>query len=117
MLMSTLPFPAIFNRTDDPLSTMADEILVQKIQYWKQVKDPTLPQFLMRKAMREASSKARGVKGTVIDKETGKLMPRSAYKVKKKLEDVTPEKIAREHPAWVDEYCRLYNKKSGKDLR
>jgi len=67
--------------------------------------------------MKEACSKAKGVKGTVIDRETGKLMPRSAYKVKKKLGDVTPEKIAREHPEWVDEYCRLYDKKSGKDSR
>jgi len=87
---------------------MADEILVQKVEYWKQVKPPTLSQFLMRKAMKDACSKAKGVKGTVIDKETGKLMPRSAYKVKKTLGDATPEKIAREHPAWVDEYYRLY---------
>jgi len=96
---------------------MADEILVQKIQYWKQVKDPTLPQFLMREAMKETCSKVKGVQSTIIDKETGRMMPRSAYKIKKKLKGTTPEKIAKEHPNWVEDYYRLYGKKSGKDLR
>lgn len=84
------------------------ETILQKVEYWKVKKVPTKSQFLMRKAMKEACSKAKGVQGTVVVKETGKLMPRSAYKVKKTLKDVTPEKIAREHPEWVEDYQKKY---------
>lgn len=84
------------------------EIILQKVEYWKVKKPPTKSQFLMRKAMKDACSKAKDVKGNIIDKKTGKLMPMSAYKVKKILEDVTPGKIAREHPEWVEDYQKKY---------
>jgi len=89
---------------------MTEEIKLVKVEYYRQVKPPTLDQFLYRKAVRETMKAIKGKIGVTINPGTGIPIPESALAARKALKGLTAEKIAIEHPDWVD----LYNKEHGK---
>ena len=89
---------------------MDEEIKLQKIEYYRQVKPPTLDQFLYRRAVRETMKAIKGKVGVTVNPGTGIPIPESALAAKEALKGLTAEKIAKEHQGWVDEY----NKEHGK---
>jgi len=89
---------------------MTEEIKLVKVEYWRQVKPPSLNQWLYRQAVQEKMAAIKGRKGVVLNPETGIPIPESALAAKEVLKGLTAEKIAKEHPGWVDEY----NKEHGK---
>ena len=89
---------------------MDEEIKLQKIEYYRQVKPPTLDQFLYRRAVKETMKAIKGKVGVTVNPGTGTPIPESALAAKEALKGLTAEKIAKEHPGWVDEY----NKEHGK---
>ena len=89
---------------------MVEEIKLVKVEYYRQVKPPTLDQFLYRKAVKKAMALIKGRVGVTVNPSTGIPIPESALAAKEALKGLTAEKIAKEHPGWVDEY----NKEHGK---
>ena len=83
-------------------------IIVQKITYLRQVKPPSLNQFIWRKALKAAASQTVGMEGTEINPSTGNLNPSAAVKIKNKLAVVTVSPLINEHPEWVQEYRAKY---------
>ena len=89
---------------------MDEEIKLQKIEYYRQVRPPTLDQFLYRKAVRETMRTIKGKVGVTVNPSTGIPIPESALAAKEALKGLTAEQIAKEHPEWVDEYNREHGK-------
>ena len=89
---------------------MDEEIKVQIITYARQVKPPTLDQFLYRRAVRETMKAIKGKVGVTVNPGTGIPIPESALAAKEALKGLTAEKIAKEHPEWVDEYNKGHGK-------
>ena len=89
---------------------MSEEIKLVKVEYYRQVRPPTLAQYLYRRAVKEAMAEIKGKVGVTVNPGTGIPIPESALAAKEALEGLTAEKIAKEHPGWVDEY----NKEHGK---
>ena len=89
---------------------MTEEIKLVKIEYYRQVRPPTLDQFLYRKAVRETMKAIRGKVGVTVNPGTGVPIPESALAAKEALKGLTAEKIAKDHPEWVDEYNREHGK-------
>ena len=89
---------------------MDEEIKVQIITYARQVKPPTLDQFLYRRAVKEAMASIKGRVGVTVNPGTGIPIPESALAAKEALKGLTAEKIAKEHPDWVEEYNREHEK-------
>ena len=85
---------------------MTEEIQVQKIEYYRQVKPPTLKQYLYRRAVREKMATIKGKTGVTINPDTGLPIPESALAAKQALKGLTIEEILREHPEWEEEYER-----------
>lgn len=85
-----------------------DDLTVQKITYFRQVKAPTLKQFLVRKAFGEQASETRGLEGVSPDED--RVLPESAIEMRKNLKGLTADEIAEKRPEWVDEYERRYSK-------
>ena len=89
---------------------MTEEIKLVKVEYYRQVKPPTLDQFLYRRAVKKAMSEIKGKVGVTVNPSTGIAIPESALAAKEALKDLTAEKIAKEHPDWVDEYNSQHGK-------
>ncbi|MBA7593445.1 hypothetical protein ES703_00365 [subsurface metagenome] len=89
---------------------MTEEVKLVKVEYYRQVKPPTLDQFLYRKAVKEAMAEIKGKVGVTINPSTGNPIPESALAAKEALKGLTAKKIAKEHPLWVDEYNREHGK-------
>lgn len=89
---------------------MDEEIKVQKITYYRQVRPPTLAQYVYRRVVGEAMDKIKGKVGVTINPGTGIPIPESALAAREALKGLTAEQILKDHPEWVDEY----NKKHGK---
>jgi len=89
---------------------MDEEIKLQKIEYYRQVRPPTLDQFLYRKAVRETMKAIKGKVGVTLNPGTGTPIPESALAAKEALKGLTAEKIAKEHPPWVEEYNKKHVK-------
>ena len=89
---------------------MDEGIKLQKIEYYRQVRPPTLKQFLYRKAVRETMKAIKGNIGVTLNPGTGIPIPESALAAKEALKGLTAKKIAKEHPDWVDEYNREHGK-------
>lgn len=89
---------------------MNEEIKLVKVEYYRQVRPPTLDQFLYRRAVKKAMASIKGQDGTTVNPETGNPVPISALAAKEALKGLTAEKIAKEHPEWVDEYNREHGK-------
>lgn len=76
----------------------------EKIEYIRERKQPTLKQFIWRKAVKEASAEARKLKGNTTNPDTGLPIPVSALHVKQALDGKTVEDLIKEHPDWVKEF-------------
>lgn len=83
---------------------MNEEILVQKIEYYRQVRPPTLKQFVYRKAVREAMAAVKGNTGVTTHPDTGNPVPVSALAAREALKGLTAEQLLKENPSWRDEY-------------
>jgi len=83
---------------------MADEIQVQKIEYWRQIKPPTLKQYLYRRSVQEAMSNIKGQDGVTVNPDTGNPIPASALAAREALKGLTTEKILEKHPSWKEDY-------------
>ena len=89
---------------------MDEGIKLQKIEYYRQVKPPTLAQYVYRRAVREAMATIKGKVGVTINPSSGNPVPESALAAKEALKGLTAEKIAKEHPDWVEEYNSQHGK-------
>lgn len=85
---------------------MTEEIKLVKIEYYRQVRPPSLKQFLYRRAVKEAMKKVKGRVGVAVNPETGIPIPESALAAKEALKGLTTEKILAKHPEWIEEYER-----------
>lgn len=85
---------------------VAKEIQLQKIEYYRVVKKPTLKQYLYRRAVRERMAGIKGKDGVTINPDSQRLVPVSALAAKEALKGLTTEKILAEHPEWREDYER-----------
>lgn len=85
---------------------MVEEIQVQKIEYYRQVKPPTLAQYVYRRAVKEAMGNIKGNTGVTNSPDSGRPIPESALAAKKALEGLTAKKILEIHPEWKEDYDR-----------
>ncbi len=85
---------------------MAEEIKLVKVEYWRQVKKPSLAQYVYRRAVRETMEKVKGKVGVTLNPATGLPIPESALAAKEALKGLTTEQILAEHPDWRETYDR-----------
>ena len=85
---------------------MTEEIKLVKVEYYRQVKPPTLKQYLYRRAVKEAMEKVKGKVGVTLNPETGIPIPESALAAREALKGLTTERIVAEHPNWKEDYER-----------
>lgn len=85
---------------------MVEEIKVQKIEYYRQVKPPTLKQYVYRRAVKEKMAEIKGQVGVTTNPESGVLIPVSALAAREALKGLTAEEILRGHPEWREDYER-----------
>lgn len=85
---------------------MVEEIQVQKIEYYRQVKPPTLAQYVYRRAVKETMTEVKGNTGVTLNPSTGRPIPESALAAKNALKGLTAEKILEMHPEWKEDYER-----------
>ena len=85
---------------------VVDEIKFQEIKYYRQVKPPTLKQYLYRRAVKERMAGVKGKVGITVNPETGLPVPESALAAREALKGLTTEQILGEHPEWKEDYER-----------
>ena len=85
---------------------MEEEIKMVKVEYYRQVKPPTLKQYLYRRAVKEAMSAIKGKTGITINPGTGLPVPESALAAREALKGLTTEQILAENPSWKEDYER-----------
>lgn len=90
---------------------MTEEIKLVKVEYYRQVKAPTLKQYLYRRAVQEKMAEIKGKVGVTVNPDTGNPVPESALAAKEALKGLTTEQILAEHPEWEQEYYEKYPKK------
>ncbi|MBA7465849.1 hypothetical protein ES707_01021 [subsurface metagenome] len=83
---------------------MVEEVKLEKIEYYRQVRPPTLKQYLYRRAVKEMMASIKGRVGVTLNPSTGIPIPESALAAKEILKGLTAEKIAKEHPEWREDY-------------
>ncbi|KKM23586.1 hypothetical protein LCGC14_1613720 [marine sediment metagenome] len=83
---------------------MVEEIRLEKIEYYRQVKPPTLAQYVYRRAVREAMSRIKGKVGVTVNPGTGIPIPESALAAQEALKGLTAVQILKEHPEWREDY-------------
>jgi hypothetical protein len=86
--------------------SMTEEIKLQKIEYYRQVRPPSLKQFLYRRAVQEAMATVKGKDGVILNPASGNPVPFSALAAKELLKGLTMEKILEKHPEWKEDYER-----------
>ena len=91
---------------------MPEEPQLQKITYYRQVKPPSLAQYLYRRAVKERMAQIRGKVGVIVNPDTGIPVPESALAAREALKGLTAEQILAEHPEWEEEYEREYGRKA-----
>ncbi|MBW2560499.1 MAG: hypothetical protein JRE40_06545 [Deltaproteobacteria bacterium] len=95
---------------------MFEEIQLQKIEYYRQIKPPTLSQYVYRRAVQEKMAEIRGQVGVTINPETGKPIPKSALAAREALKGLTADQILAENPDWREDYEREYGqRRKGKE--
>ena len=85
---------------------MNEEIKLQEIHYYRQVKKPTLSQYVYRRAVKEAMEKVKGTVGVTLNPDTGIPIPESALAAREALKGLTTEKILAANPSWKEDYYR-----------
>jgi hypothetical protein len=83
---------------------MSEEIKLQKVEYYRQVRPPTLEQYVFRRAVKEAMAAVKGNTGVTINPRTGNPVPKSALAARDALKGVTAEQLLKEHPEWKEDY-------------
>ncbi|HUV51890.1 MAG TPA: hypothetical protein VMW64_02295 [Dehalococcoidia bacterium] len=90
---------------------MTEEIKLVKVEYYRQVKPPTLKQYLYRRAVKEAMTEVKGKVGVTVNPDTGLPIPESAMAAREMLKGLTTEKILVENPSWKEDYERDVRKR------
>ena len=90
---------------------MTEEIQLQKITYYRQVRPPTLKQYLHRRAVQEKMAEIKGKVGVTVNPGTGLPIPESALAAKEALKGLTAEQILAQHPEWKEDYERDVRRK------
>jgi len=85
---------------------MNEEIKLQKITYYRQVRPPTLAQFLYRRAVQETMAGIKGRVGVTVNPGSGLPIPESALAAREALKGLTAEQILAKHPSWKEDYER-----------
>ncbi len=85
---------------------MPEEIKLQKIEYYRQVKPPTLAQYVYRRAVKEAMAAVKGKDGVTVNPASGNPVPVSALAAKEALKGLTAEQILAQNPSWKEDYER-----------
>ena len=85
---------------------MTEEIQLEKIEYYRQRKPPTLAQYLYRRAVKERMAEIKGKVGVTVNPDTQRLIPVSALAAREALKGLTIEQILAEHPEWKEDYER-----------
>jgi hypothetical protein len=85
---------------------MPEEIQLQEIKYYRQVRPPTLKQYLYRRAVQEKMAEIKGKVGVTVNPDTGVLVPESALAAREALKGLTAEQILAQHPEWKEDYER-----------
>ena len=85
---------------------MVEEIQLQEITYYRQIKPPTLKQFLFRRAVKEKMALIKGQTGVTANPETGRPIPVSALAAREALKGLTAVQLLQEHPEWAEDYKR-----------
>lgn len=85
---------------------MTEEIHVQEIKYYRQVKPPTLAQYIYRRGVKEVMEKVKGNTGVTEHPGTGNPVPASALAARDALKGLTAEQLLKEHPEWKEDYER-----------
>lgn len=85
---------------------MTQEVKLQKIEYYRYVRPPTLAQYLYRRAVRETMERVKGKVGVTVDPTTGRPIPESALAARDALKGLTAERILNLHPSWKEDYER-----------
>ncbi len=85
---------------------MVEEIKLQQITYYRQVRPPTLAQYLYRRAVKEKMAKIKGKVGVAVNPDTRLPIPESALAAREALKGLTTERILAEHPNWKEDYER-----------
>jgi len=83
-----------------------EEIRLQEIKYYRQVKPPTLRQYLYRRAVKEKMAEIKGKVGVTVNPGTGLPVPESALAAREALKGLTAEQILAENPSWEEDYYR-----------
>ncbi len=83
---------------------MDEGIKLQKIEYYRQVRPPTLKQYLYRRAVKEMMALIKGRVGVTLNPSTGIPIPESALAAQEALKGLTAEQILKEHPEWREDY-------------
>jgi hypothetical protein len=85
---------------------MADDIKLQEIHYFRQVKPPSLKQYAFRRAVREKMAKIKGQTGVTVNPENQNPIPVSALAAKEALKGLTADQLLTENPSWREDYAR-----------
>jgi len=85
---------------------MAEEIKLVKVEYYRQVRPPSLKQYLYRRAVKEKMASIKGKVGVTVNPGTGIPIPESALAAREALKGLTAERILKEHPEWEEDYER-----------
>ena len=85
---------------------MAEEIKLVEVKYYRQVKPPTLAQYLYRRAVKERMAEVKGKVGVTVNPDTGIPIPESALAAREALKGLTAEQILAENPSWKEDYER-----------
>ena len=83
-------------------------IRIRKVEYYQQIKPPTLNQYLYRRYVKHTMSTDVRGEGIGVDIDTGKPVPLTAIQAKAKLTGVTAADVRRMFPKWVDDYKEEY---------
>ena len=85
---------------------MSEEIKLVKVEYYRQIKPPTLAQYVYRRAVQQEMAKIKGKIGVSLNPESGLPIPVSALAAKEALKGLTAEQILAQHPSWKEDYER-----------
>ncbi|GAI23002.1 unnamed protein product [marine sediment metagenome] len=94
------------NRSEKGVSPDASGIILEKIEYYRQKRPPTLSQYIYRRAVKESMAKIKGRVGVTVNPGTGLPVPESALAAREALKGLTTEKILAENPSWKEDYER-----------
>ena len=76
------------------------------VSYLRKKKPPSLKQFLIRKKVQELMKEKHATGFDYLP--DGRPVPKLASELKNSMKGMSAEKIAKEHPEWVNEYNKSF---------